>query len=227
MKTNPTVFHILDLDRTLLDTSKLVHHLKEIIAHHDVQLSKDIGTELTSYAQQQKSFFIFEFIAKRVGYDNLNKYINELNYNVPANGLLLPGASERIAFAKSQPGWSMGILTYGSPHDQNIKLKLAGLQMERHFVTDEPRKGSLLASWKLPNGKYKLPVEFGGHTVDILTLDDDKLMAFTNLPEDVFGQWVTHASIGGAVEMQNLPDNIRAVANLEASIAYLKTKLIS
>jgi len=64
MKTNPTVFHILDLDRTLLDTSKLVHHLKEIIAHHDVQLSKDIGTELTSYAQQQKSFLIFEFIVK-------------------------------------------------------------------------------------------------------------------------------------------------------------------
>jgi len=226
MKANPTVFHILDLDRTLLDTSKLAHHLKEIIARHDVRLAEDISKQLTRHAQQQKSFFIFEYITQRVGHEKLDRFVNELNYVAPASELLLPGANERIAFAKSQPGWSVGILTYGSPRDQKIKLKLAGLQMERHLVTDEPKKGSTLASWKLPSGKYKLPIEFGGHTVDILTLDDDKLIAFDGLPDDVFGQWVTHASIGGAVEMQKLPPNIRAVSNLEASIEYLKTKLV-
>jgi hypothetical protein len=226
MKSNPTVFHVLDLDRTLLDTAKLVHHLKEIIGRHNVQLSQDINTQLIKHTKQQTSFFIFEYIAERIGHEKLNSYINELNYIVPASELLLAGASERIAFAKSQPGWSVGILTYGSPRDQKIKLKLAGLQMERCLITDKPKKGSLLASWKLPSGKYKLPIEFGGHTVDILTLDDDKLIAFTDLPEDVFGQWVTHASIGGVVEMQKLPSNVRMVADLEVSVAYLKTKLI-
>ena len=225
MKSNPTVFHVLDLDRTLLDTAKLVHHLKEIIARRDVQLSQDITTQLIEHSQRQTSFFIFDYIAERIGHDKLNGYISELNYSVPSRELLLPGASERIAFAKSQPGWSVGILTYGSSRDQKIKLKLAGLQMERHLITDKPKKGSLLASWKLPNGKYKLPIEFGGHTVDILTLDDDKLIAFADLPENVFGQWVTHASIGGVVEMQKLPSNVRMVPDLEASIAYLKTKL--
>lgn len=225
MKDNPTVFHILDLDRTLLDTSKLAQCLKEIIASHDIKLSQDIDTELTRHAQEQKSFFIFEYIAKRNGYDKLNNYIDELNYSTPSCELLLPGVAERIAFARSQPGWSMGILTYGSPSDQNIKLKLAGLQAERRLVIDVPHKGKLIASWKLPNGKYKLPVEFGGHTVDILTLDDDKLIAFKDLPEDVLGQWVTNASIGGSVEMQKLPANIRLVSNLEGSVAYLKTKL--
>jgi len=227
MKTNPTVFHILDLDRTLLNTSKLAFTLKEVIAKHDVQLSRDVDTELAEHAQQKKSFFIFEYIAKKVGHDVLNSYIDELNYIAPARELLMPGAVERIAFAKSQPGWSMGILTYGSPRDQKIKLKLAGLQMERHLVTENPKKGSILASWKLPNGKYKLPIEFGGHTVDTVTLDDDKLIAFVNLPDDAYGQWVTHATIGGAIEMQKLPDNIRAVTSLDASIRYLKTKLIS
>ena len=227
MKANATVFHILDLDRTLLDTSQLAHHLKEIIARCDVRLSQDITTELIAHAQQKKSFFIFEYITGRVGPDKLNEYIDELTYSAPASELLLPGASERIAFAKSQPGWSAGILTYGSPNDQKIKLKLAGLQTERYLITDEPKKGRLLASWKLPNGKYKLPIEFGGHTVDVLTLDDDKLIAFNDLPEDVFGQWVTNASIGGDIEMQKLPANVRMVTNLEQSIRYLKTKLIS
>lgn len=225
MKTNPTVFHILDLDRTLLDTAKLAHYLKEIIARRDVKLSQDIDTELTKYAHEKKSFFIFEYIAERIGHEKLDSYIHELNYTAPASELLLPGACERIAYAKSQPGWSVGILTYGSPRDQKVKLKLAGLQMERCLITDNPKKGSLIASWKLANGTYKLPIEFGGHTVDALTLDDDKLIAFSDLPEDVLGQWVTHASIGGAVEMQKLPSNVRMVPSLEASVAYLRTRL--
>ena len=227
MKTNPTVFHILDLDRTLLNTSKLASHLKEVVAKHNGQLAQDINTQLATYAQQKKSFFIFEYIAQRVGDDMLSEYVDELNYHTPASELLLPGASERIAFAKSQPGWSVGILTYGLPRDQKIKLKLSGLQMERHLIADRPNKGSILASWKLPNGKYKLPIEFGGHTVDTLTLDDDKLVAFNDLPEDVYGQWVARASIGGAVEMQKLPANVHAVPNLEASIRYLNSKLLS
>jgi hypothetical protein len=227
MKASPTVFHILDLDRTLLDTSKLAHHLKEIIAHRDPELAHDIGIEIAKHVEKGTSFFIFEFIAEHIHADQFERYINELNYIAPASELLLPGATERIAFAKSRPGWSAGILTYGASRDQKVKLKLAGLQMERYIITDTPKKGAIIASWKLPNGKYKLPIEFGGHTVDQLTFDDDKFIAFKDLPEDVLGQWVTHASIGGTNDMKYLASNVRPVPNLEASIMYLKTRLIS
>lgn len=226
MKTSRTVFQVLDLDRTLLDTSKLAHHLKEVVARHDPELAHDIDMQLAKHAEQRTSFFIFEYISDQIGEYRLHDYVNELNYIAPSSELLLPGALERIAFAKSQPGWSVGILTYGSKRDQMIKLKLAGLQSERHLITDIPEKGETIASWKLPDGKYKLPIEFGGHTVDTITLDDDKLVAFDNLPDDVHGQWVTHATIGGAVEMQKLPDNVRTIASLDESIRYLKTKLI-
>ncbi|MDB5163169.1 MAG: hypothetical protein JWO54_734 [Candidatus Saccharibacteria bacterium] len=227
MKANQTVFQILDLDRTLLDTFKLAHTLKDIIARHDPQLAQGITEQIIKTTEERTSFFLFEYIADRIGYEKLDTYISELNYIAPASELLLPGASERIAFAKSQPGWSVGILTYGAARDQKIKLKLAGLQMERYLITDTPKKGDILASWKLPNGKYKLPIEFGGHTVDVLTLDDDKLIAFNGLPDDVLGQWVTHATIGGMTEMQNLPDNVRSVSNLTESIRYLETKLLN
>ncbi len=225
MKANQTVFHILDLDRTLLDTSKLARTLKDLIARKDPSLAEAITAEAARHKQEKTSFFIFEYIAGHIGHDALNEYVHQLNYSVPASELLLPGASERIAFAKSQPGWSVGILTYGSKRDQMIKLKLAGLHLERHLITDSPKKGDIITSWKLPNGKFKLPIEFGGHSVDCITLDDDKLVAFENLPDDVYGQWVTHATIGGTVEMQKLLPNVRAVATLEESIQYLKQHL--
>jgi hypothetical protein len=226
MKTNQTVFQILDLDRTLLDTAKLGHYLKEIIARHNPQLVKDINGEMIKHLEQHSSFFIFEYISEQIGQEKLNEYIGELNYIAPASELLLPGATERIAFAKHQPGWSVGILTYGSKRDQMIKLKLAGLQLERSIITDTPIKGEILASWKRPDGKFQLPIEFGGHVVDKLTLDDDKIIAFHGLPDDVLGQWVTHASIGGATELTKLPENVHLVHNLEESIEYLKIKLV-
>jgi hypothetical protein len=226
MKADRTVFHILDLDRTLLNTTKLARTLKKIIAQDDPGLDALITKQMTKHSRNKTSFFMFEFIAEHIGHDKLNHYVSRLNYEAPASELLLPGAVERIAFAKSQPGWSMGILTYGAKRDQIIKLKLVGLQLEHHIITDTPKKGDIITSWKLPNGKFKLPIEFGGHTVDVVTFDDDKLVAFENIPDDVYGQWITHAAIGGAVEMRTLPRNVRPVANLEESIKYLQTKLI-
>jgi hypothetical protein len=225
MKTSQTVFHVLDLDRTLFDTAKLAQRLKEIIAWRNTKLADDINAQIKQHAASKTSFFIFEYIAHQIGHDMLNEYVNELSYIAPAKELLLPGATERIAFAKSQPGWSMGIFTYGSKRDQMIKLRLAGLQMERYIITDTPKKGDILASWKQPNGKYRLPIEFGGHLVDTLTLDDDKLVAFENLPDDVFGQWITKASLGGSTELKKFSNNVRVVRDLKESIEYLKNRL--
>ena len=201
MKPSQKVFHILDLDRTLLDTSKLARNLKKIIALHDTKLALAIDDQIKKHAKQQDSFFIFEFIAGQIGNDALNAYVDTLSEEVSPRELLLPGAIERLAFAKSQPGWGAGILTYGATRDQKIKLKLVGLQMERCIVTDTPKKGSIIASWKQPDGKYKLPIEFGGHLVDTLTFDDDKLLAFENVPGDVLCQWITKAAIGGTTEL--------------------------
>ncbi len=227
MKANPTVFQILDLDRTLLDSAKLGHYLKDVIARHDEKLAHAVNDEILKHLEARTSFYIFDYIAQQVGEEKLNSYVSELNYHAPASELLLPGATERIAFGKSQPGWSVGILTYGAKRDQMIKLKLAGLQMERHLITDTPIKGEILASWKLPDGKFQLPIEFGGHVVDKLTLDDDKIIAFSGLPDDVLGQWVTHAFIGGATELQHVPENVKMVTSLEASIEYLKKRLLN
>jgi len=224
MKTNQKVFQVLDLDRTILDTSKLAHYLKEIIAKHDQQLAKAVDDEIKIHFTHHKSFFIFEYIAEKVGEALFRTYIDELEAAAPAKELLLPGAKERIAFAKSRNGWAMGIMTYGSKRDQMIKLKLLGLQLEHLLITDTPYKGEIIASWQLPNGMFQLPIDFGGHIVDVVTLDDDKRIAFEKLPPGAYGQWVTRATLGGLTELKHFSNNVRAVPDLNASITYLKTK---
>jgi len=225
MKTNQKVFHVLDLDRTLLDTSKLAHNLKEIIARHNPELADAIHDEAIRHMNEKSSFFIFDYIANAVGELQFGQYMDELQQINPSLELLLPGALERIAYAKSQPGWAMGIMTYGADRDQMIKLKLLNLQFENLLIMDSPHKGEVIASWKLPDGRFKLPDEFGGHVVDIVTLDDDKHIAFDHLPDGVYGQWIAHASLGGMTELQSVSENVRVVPDLYASIAYLKTKL--
>lgn len=225
MKTDKKVFHILDLDRTLLNTSKLAHHLKEIVAEHDLALSIDIDSQIAKHFNNKTSFFIFDYISKKVGDGRFKEYLDELHRKAPAHELLLPGAQERIAFAKSRPGWGMGIMTYGSRRDQMIKLKLLGLQMERLLITNHPQKGEIIATWLQLDGRFKLPIEFGGHIVDIITLDDDKYIAFNHLPKGVYGQWISHATLGGSTELQYLPENVRVVHGLIGSIKYLRTIL--
>lgn len=227
MKTKPSVFHIIDLDRTLLDTSKLAERLRAIVAKNNADLALAIEREVEKYAQLTNSFFMFEYIAINAGHDALESYVEELNATTDVEDLLLPGAVNRMEFATSQPNWEMGILTYGSPHDQEIKLKLVGLDTKHRIITSTPKKGAIIASWKQPDGTYQLPDAFGGHTVDVLTFDDDKLVAFEDLPEDVLGQWITKSSMDSTFESDDLPGNVRAIADLESSIAYLKTKLIT
>ena len=225
MKVNRKVFQILDLDRTLLNTSTLAHQLKEMVAKNDSQLAKSINDEIMRHQKERTSFFIFEYIAQKIGEEKFHTFIEELHKAAPSMELLLPGAKERINYAKSQPGWGMGIMTYGSKRDQMIKLKLIGLQFEHLLITENPHKGKIISSWQLEDGTFKLPIDFGGHVVDVVTLDDDKLIAFEYLPQGAYGQWITDASLGGSTELMHFSENVRVVPSLEASISYLKTKL--
>jgi len=225
MKPSQKVFHILDLDRTLLDTSKLSHALKEIIAKDDKSLAQNIHDEALKHAHARTSFFIFEYIAKRVGEEKLKVYLSQLHNELPAKTVFLPGAVERITFAKSKPGWGMGIMTYGSRRDQMIKLKLMGLHHERLLITNTPNKSEIIRQWKQEDGRFKLPLEFGGHTVNTLTLTDDKHVAFENLPAGIHGQWVSRAALGGVNELKYVSSNIRVYSNLERATAHLRQLL--
>ena len=226
MKTKPSVFHIIDLDRTLFDTSKLITTMRGMIAIGHPEFALVMDEAIAKCSSNGNSFFIFDFIGDNIGQTALSEYVLQLAGTLGASDLLLPGANDRIAFAASQPEWGMGILTFGSPKDQEIKLKLAGLDKHSYIVTDTPEKGAIISSWRLPNGQYQLPKAFGGRVVDILTFDDDKRTAFDNLPEDVLGQWINKESALLERKASALPSNVHAIPDLRSSVEYLKSKLI-
>jgi hypothetical protein len=220
-----TVFHALDLDRTLFDTSKLVQTLFEALRLEDVQLSEELLHVNQEHEGAGTSFFIFEYLEEKLGDDGLKNLIKSIQDAASPQEFLLPGAQERIAFSTSRPGWGVGIITYGEKTSQTIKLKIGGLDHLPALITDSPQKGALISSWQQEDESYRLPRVFGGGLVDMVVLDDDKKEAFELFPKQALGQWVTNASVGNDRTVGTLPDNVTKVPNLTASIDYLNNTL--
>lgn len=73
-------------------------------------------------------------------------------------------------------GIDFGIMTYGDPEYQRLKLELMGLSDVPVLVTSEPgAKASLIGSWRQDDGVFVLPDTLGGHEVERVILVDDKL----------------------------------------------------
>ncbi len=141
---------------------------------------------------------------------------------------LLPGAQERLVFAETisslSPAW--GILTYGDKIDQILKMRIVGLEDAPIYITNTPNKSEVLHTWKNPKGAFQLPLSYGGQVVDMLTLEDDKLRAFYNLPSGVTGLWVATPGKAGHSEADVSTRDIIPVATLFESIEHLKRRFL-
>lgn len=133
---------------------------------------------------------------------------------------LRPGAKERLAFADTvtdaRP--SAGILTYGDEIDQRMKLEIAGLADVPMILSPTPNKSEVLRLWQQSDSAFQLPLEFGAQIVTAITLEDDKLRAFDDMPSGVIGIWVN------ATNTHETPVHLVRVNNLLESIEYLKNQ---
>lgn len=225
MLADKRIFHALDLDRTLFNTALLSEQLESIVAVRIPGFETELHDQMAAHIQRGDSFFIFEYFVSKHGLEALQACIEELRQKVSPEGFLMPGAKERLAFAASQPGWSVGILTYGSSITQSIKIALAGLQGYPHLITDTPRKSEVIATWQQLTGDFLLPEQFGGQTVDLIILDDDKLSAFEGLPENTLGNWLTADTEASAKIKDTLKHRVHASTDLSAVVALLQAKL--
>lgn len=220
------VFQALDLDRTLFDTHALELKLQEVARQFDPELADELRQESERYTSRGASFPIFRYLRQRLG-ERFPAYVTLLKSRVTPDELLCDGAKDRLAFAGSQAGWSGGIITYGDPDGQRLKLELCGLERYPHLITDTVEKGSVFTSWIQPDGTYRLPDELGGHTVDILTLDDDKLAAFNEYPDTAYGVWITPDPDAEKNIPTELSNRVVSAPSLKQSIERLKNLLPS
>ena len=218
------VFQAIDLDRTLFDTWAMVDNLGEVLEAFDPELRAEMDIESARCLEAKESFQIFDFLKVRLG-NRFVAFTTELKRHIGQDELLMPGAKERLRFANSRPNWSGGIVTYGQPDGQRLKLELAGLTAYPHLVTDAAEKSRMIASWQQADGSFTLPRAFGGKTVDIVTLDDDKLNAFEAMPENSYGNWVIGDQRPERALPASLENRVAAVPNLLAAVSRLEKVL--
>lgn len=223
--TNKRVFQALDFDRTIFRTRTMQQKLIDALALYRPGLEKEIEKESIAHGARGESFFIFQYLRERLGTVDFPDFMTQFRASTPVDALVKDGAHERLAYAFSQPGWSGGIMTYGAPEDQRMKLDMLDMAKYPHYITSTPDKGAIIASWLQPDGTFLLPDEYGGGVVDVVTLDDDKLRAFQGLPKQAYGMWLTKDAEALTQVPQELQDRVVPVKDLFESIDHLKNIL--
>lgn len=225
MKTN--TFQLIDFDRTLFDTTKLIEEFLAAIKEEDPKLSDELKVQSEEAYKEERTFFILRFLREHKGDTWVETFIHDIVERKGVDSFMLPGARERIKAAdelsSARPSW--GILTYGDPVDQLMKVRLAGLDAFPLHIVTVSEKGGLISSWQTEDGKFQLPEEFGGGIVDQLTFEDDKLSVFEGTPLGLIGVWVTHREDARLRLVESELPNVVIASDLHESLAYLRQRL--
>lgn len=223
---NDGEFYIVDFDRTLVDTDKMTEVFIEIAEEHGAISREQIVKANNDVTQTGDSFDTAGYVRDRLmaedrgdEWDALEKqYIHEsrsLNY-------LLPGAAELLEWLAAN-GKRYGILTYGNPLWQRIKLTASGFNHVRHIILEQKEKGRLIASWQRDDGAFRLPEAFGGGWADYIVLIDDKAVSFAEFPSaPSYGYWVLDPAHELPSQQGDVPDTVTRLTNLSSVVEQLR-----
>lgn len=218
------MFQLIDFDRTLFDTPRLVHLVTQEIEKQQPGFGSELEAKFEAAYREKITFFLFRYLRQSLGDDALESLVETVVAKEGAESLLLPGARERIALADkisdSRPSW--GIMTFGDEIDQLMKIRLVGLASAPLLITDSPDKSEIIASWRQTDGTFLLPHAYGGGVVTHITLEDDKLRAFRNLPDGAQGIWV-QVDQTVPIASDEIHGQVMRVANLLESAAFLES----
>lgn len=186
------IFYAVDLDRTLLDTTKFVGVFEGYV--EDV-LSAEITDKLrqfrTEVEQSGGSFDVFKQLGQMVSEQDFNLikegFLDYLKGGSVETDFLMPSAHELIEKLSACDDANWGIVTYGGEEWQKLKLSTAGFENTPSLIIDKLGKGGLIASWRNSDGSFSLPPEFGSSSAKEVVLIDDKPVEFTGLPEGARG----------------------------------------
>lgn len=225
MKSN--VFQLIDFDRTLFDTTLLIELFLETIEQDDPVLSAELRQRSEEAYKEERTFLVLRFLREHKGDAWVETFMHDVVESRGIESFMLPGARERLKAADelsaARPAW--GILTYGDPADQLMKIRLAGLEEHPFHIVTVADKGGLIASWQKDDGTFQLPEEFGGGIVDQLTFEDDKLTVFQGTPLGLIGVWVTHREDARLRLVEADMPNVVIANDLYESLEYLRSRL--
>lgn len=220
-----TKFYIVDFDRTLADSDKLIEIFIEI-ADKYFHIPKERIEKVDSEVKQRgDTFLLATYVRDHLSSENriddweaMEKlFIHEsrsLNY-------LLPGANELLEWLDTNDK-SYGILTYGDVLWQKLKLSAAGFKQIPHIIMDKKEKGKLISSWLDADGVFQIPIELGGGSADGVVMFDDKAVSFSQFPPSPSrGFWVLDSGHELLSQRGVVPGNVERLSDLNEALRRL------
>lgn len=228
-----TDFIILDLDRTLFDTDRLIELLIMRLERYGVPKSETTASLSGIKSSAGQSLSMVEFLTKRHGADLVGRVIRDMEVIAQAGRLddaelLYGGASATLLREFDARGVPYAILTYGREADQRFKLDLIRLLTGRDeqdlpaVITDEPRKGAWIhAKWldKGSGSQFRIPSEFTHDQTIIakrIIILDDKIANLQSPDKNVLGINIDNqaASVSEACSIASVSAYVRQGGNV-------------
>lgn len=225
------VFYVLDLDRCLVNTEKLLALLLEIIERDAGISSEEVDIARRECERAGGTFDIVDYVMGSFDergqdgparWDVIKRdFINESR----RHEMLALHARELLA-ALDQRRIRYGIVTYGMDVWQLIKIAAAGLGDIPHTVTHDVVKGRLLSSWQLASGHFLIPRALSGAkglVAERVVFVDDKPISFGNIPPEVIGICaLAPGVVWNDKQLARLPSSVSVVEGMKGVIKLLK-----
>lgn len=227
LTSKDSVFYILDFDRTLADSDKLLEVFIEVAEEHSAisreQIEKaDRDVKLRGDSFDTASYVRDHLVIADDGQsDEWDRMLKQFIHECRSLNMLLPGASDLLERLATR-GDRYGILTYGNPLWQGIKLTAAGFNHVDHIVTDRKEKSLFIKKWQQADGSFTIPHEFGGGTAASVVMIDDKAVSFDGFPGvPSKGYWVVDKGNMLPSQQGEVPENVDWYPGLPELIADL------
>ncbi len=222
---NKHEFYIVDFDRTLVDSDKLTEVFIEIADQYGAISREQVAKADADMKQIGDSFdtagYVRDHLTREGRLDAWQDLEKQFIHECRALNMLLPGAAELLEWL-AQHGKRYGILTYGNPLWQRLKITAAGFKHVRHIIIEKKEKGKIVSSWQLPDGRFRIPEELGRSEVDRIVMIDDKAVSFDGFPGGPSkGYWVLDPNHELPSQKGTVPTNVVRASNLADVIPHL------
>jgi hypothetical protein len=179
---NVTTYFVLDFDRTLLDTGRVVARFEDFLMGAYPRLAVSLRNDREQVEKSGGSYDVVAALALQADVP-VDEILRQFVASCASAEYFLPGAEELLGRLKSM-ATRYGVMTYGGVQWQQTKLQLVGIVDEASMIIPSRGKGVRIADWRSVSGLYRIPDELGGGEVDRVVLVDDKAVEFEQLPVD-------------------------------------------
>lgn len=203
------VLYVLDLDRTLIDTDKIIKMLSMSLDRQG--LDGDALIDKIEKARLSEKDIDAEKAIRLLG-DKVWENVKEYFLKNAKTDLLLFYDTQPFLSSLKDAELPHIILTFGvSRAWQHLKLISTGLEHTPTIVSDSRDKSRTINSWRNNNGVY-MPPGFPGLSANNIILIDDRPGAFVGIQENCRGYLLDRP--GKTSQDIKLPKNVQVIRRL-------------